>query len=59
MRDRLFRHCSRRQTCARIGGNAIFEEVGKKLVGKVREGHRVLIKDAQYYLQKEAVRVLF
>jgi polyribonucleotide nucleotidyltransferase len=40
--------------------NAIFEEVGKKLVEKFGEEKvtEFVIKDAQYYLQKEAVRGL-
>jgi polyribonucleotide nucleotidyltransferase len=40
--------------------NAIFEEVGKKLVEKFGEEKVTdfVIKDAQYYLQKEAVRDL-
>ena len=40
--------------------NAIFEEVGKKLVEKFGEEKvtEFVIKDAQYYIQKEAVRGL-
>ena len=40
--------------------NAIFEEVGKKLVEKFGEEKvtQFVIKDAQYYIQKEAVRGL-
>jgi len=40
--------------------NAIFEEVGKKLIEKFGEEKVTdfVIKDAQYYLQKEAVRGL-
>lgn len=40
--------------------NAIFEEVGKKLVEKfgVEKVTPFVIKDAQYYIQKEAVRGL-
>ena len=40
--------------------NAIFEEIGKKLVEKFGEEKVTdfVIKDAQYYLQKEAVRGL-
>ncbi len=40
--------------------NTIFEEVGKKLVEKFGEEKVTdfVIKDAQYYLQKEAVRAL-
>ncbi len=42
------------------GVNAIFEEVGKKLVEKFGEEKvtEFVIKDAQYYIQKEAVRGL-
>ncbi len=40
--------------------NAIFEEVGKKLVEKFGEEKvtEFIIKDAQYYIQKEAIRGL-
>ncbi len=40
--------------------NAVFEEVGKKLVEKFGEEKVTpfVIKDAQYYIQKEAVRAL-
>ncbi|HWY74001.1 MAG TPA: polyribonucleotide nucleotidyltransferase [Verrucomicrobiae bacterium] len=40
--------------------NAIFEEVGKKLVEKYGEEKvtTFVLKDAQYYIQKEAVRAL-
>jgi polyribonucleotide nucleotidyltransferase len=40
--------------------NAIFEEVGKKLVEKFGEEKvtEFVVKDAQYYIQKEAVRGL-